>query len=112
MSWSYTTELKDKCTKNTINATEFGEAYIDMLGSLEATSYPRSRKTYKVWPLLVKCIQTGALWTTLMEDASTKKVVKGLLRLEIKYGEIMGISRDAGTNLFVQNLNPELNHKE
>ena len=111
-SWTYTAELKDKYTKNTINATAFTDISIDMLGSIEAKTFPKSRKTYKIYPLLVKCIQTGAVLTVAMEDATTKEVIKGLLRLEIRYGEIHGISRDAGTNLLEGNVNPELAHQE
>ena len=43
-----------------------------------------------------------------MEVATTKEVVKGLLRLDIRYGETTGISRDAGSNLLEHNLNPML----
>ena len=109
-SWAYTAELKDKYTKNTLNAIAFYDISIDMLGSIEAKTFPQSRKTYKIHPLLVKCIQTGAVWTVAMEDTTTKEVIKGLLRLEVRYREINGISRDAGSNLLESNINPELMH--
>ena len=48
--------------------------------------------------------QNKVYQVTLMEDPTTKEVV----RLEIRYGEITGISRDAGSNLLEQNLNPML----
>ena len=32
-SWAYTAELKDKYTKNTVNATAFSDISIDMMGS-------------------------------------------------------------------------------
>ena len=83
-SWTYTAELKDKYTKNTLNATAFYDISINMLGSIEAKTFPQSRKTYKIHPLLVKCIQTGAVWTVAMEDTTTKEVIKGLLRLEVR----------------------------
>ena len=50
----------------------------------------------------------GALWTNLMENATTKEVGKGLKKLELRLGEISGISRNSGSNLLEQNLNPIL----
>ena len=68
----------------------------------------QSRKTYKIYPLIVKCLQTASIWTIAMEAATTKEVVKALLRLEVRYGEIKGISRDAGSNLLQEYINPKL----
>ena len=79
-----------------------------MLGSVEAKTFPGSRKTYKIFPLIVKCIETAAIWAVAMEGATTQDVVKALLRLEVRYGEIKGISRDAGSNLLQGNINPPL----
>ena len=79
-----------------------------MLGSIEAKTFPGSRKTYKMYPLIVRCIETTSIWAVAMEDATTKEVVKALLRLEVRYGKIKGISRDAGSNLLQGNLNPLL----
>ena len=53
-SWTYTAKLSDKYTKNTVNATPFSDISIDMLGSLDAKTFPGSRKTYKIYPLIVK----------------------------------------------------------
>ena len=94
-SWTYTAKLNDKYTKTTINATPFSDVSIDMLGSIEAKTFPGSRKTYKMYPLFVKCIETASIWAVAMKAATTKEVVKALLRLEVRYGEIRGISRDA-----------------
>ena len=107
-SWTYTAKLNDKYTRTTINATPFADVSIDMLGSIEAKTFPGSRKTYKIFPLIVKCIETASIWAVAMEGATTKDVVKALLRLEVRYGEIKGISRDAGSNLLQGNLNPLL----
>ena len=90
-SWTYTTKLQDKYTKNTINAVPFKKISVDMLGSIDAKTYPESRNTYKVYPLLVKCIETGALWAGL---------------LEATFGEFTSIIRDAGSNLFKKNHQP------
>ena len=68
-----------------------------MLGPMDAKTYPGSKSNYKVYPLLVKCLQTGAIWATLMEGAGTNKVVKGLIKLEVIYGEITKICSDAGS---------------
>ena len=70
-----------------------------MLEIIDAKTFLGSRKTYKMYPLIVKCIETASIWAGAMEDATTKEVIKALLRLEIRYGEIKGISRDAGSNL-------------
>ena len=43
--WTYTVDQKDKYTKNTINAAPFKEVSIDMLGPMEAKTYPGSRNT-------------------------------------------------------------------
>ena len=45
-SWTYTAKLNDKYTRTTINATPFADVSIDMLGSIEAKTFPGSRKTY------------------------------------------------------------------
>ena len=86
--WTYTVNQKDKYTKNTINAVPFKEVSIDMLGPIEAKTYPGSRNSYKLYPLLAKCLQTGAVWATLMEGAGTHEVVKGLIKLELIYGQL------------------------
>ena len=39
-------------------------------------------------------------------------MVKAPLRLEVRYGNIKGISRDAGSNLLQGNINPELAQSE
>ena len=104
--------MNDKYTRTTINATPFSDVSIDMLGSIEAKTFPGSRKTYKMYPLIVKCIETASIWAVAMEAATKKEVVKALLRLEVRYGEIREISRDAGSNLLQGNLNPMLKSEE
>ena len=41
-----------------------------------------------------------------MENMSTEQVILGLLRLEVRYGRITKITRDAGSNM-MGNLNPK-----
>ena len=79
-SWTYTTKLQDKYTKNIINAVPFKKISVDMLGPIDAKMHPVSRNTYKVYPLLIKCIETGALWAGLIEGAGTSEVVKMLIK--------------------------------
>ena len=104
--WTYTVPQKDKYTKNTMNATPFREISIDMLGPIEAKTFPGAKKTYKLYPFLVRCLQTGAIWATLMEGAGTNEVVKALIKLEVTYGRVCRISSDAGSNMLRENLNP------
>ena len=42
-----------------------------------------------------------------MESMDTKQVILCLLRLENRYGKIIGISRDSGSNMLEDNLNPK-----
>ena len=42
-----------------------------------------------------------------MESMETKAVIMALLRLETRYGDIEGISRDSGSNMLEENLNPK-----
>ena len=45
-SWTYTAELEEKYTKNTVNGVPFKRVSIDMLGHLDAKQHPNSRRTY------------------------------------------------------------------
>ena len=54
-NWTYGKESHGKYTKNVI---PFKEIIIDMVGPVEAKTRPKSKKVY---PVLVKCLQTGVL---------------------------------------------------
>ena len=88
-------------------AGPFREISIDPLGAIVVKPFPGSRKTVKTFPLLIKCINSAAVQVILMETMETKAVIMSLLRLETRYGEIQGISRDSGSNLLEENLNPK-----
>ena len=70
--WTYTTDLQDKYTKNEMNAALFRDNGIDMLGPVETKTFPNYRVNYPTFPLLVKCLQIGAVWATLMEEKNKK----------------------------------------
>ena len=53
----------------------------------------------KAFTLLMKCINSSAVEVMLMECMHMKQIIMCLLRLEIRYGRIFGITRDSGTNM-------------
>ena len=61
----------------------------------------------KNFPLLIKCLNSSVIEVMLMETMDTKQVILCLLRLENRYGKIIAISRDSGTNMLAENMNPK-----
>ena len=104
-TWTYEAEMGNKYTKMHTSIGPFKEISMDPLGPCTVKSFPGSRKRIKIWPLMIKCINSGAITIYPMESMDTKQVILCLLRLETRYGELIGISRDSGTNLL--NLNPK-----
>ena len=51
------------------------------------------------WPLLIRCIDTGAVLCLIMESMETSSEVNALLRLQLRMGRIHKVSVDSGTNL-------------
>ena len=62
----------------------------------------------KNYPLVARCLNSGALEVLLMEGMETKDIILCLLKLELRHGPITMISRDSGTNLLTNNINPKL----
>ena len=90
---------------------------IDPLGHLEVKAFLKSRKVVKAWPLLARCLDTGAVLCLLMESMETKSVVNSLLRLQLRVGRIEKICMDQRTNMIelkrlVDSLNGLLQLKE
>jgi hypothetical protein len=106
-NWSYEAPLGSKYTRLKNQAGPFKEISIDPLGAIITKPFPGSIKTVKTFPLLIKCINSAAVQVILMESMETKAILMALLRLETRYGEIQGISRDSGTNMLEENLNPK-----
>ena len=106
-NWSYEAPLGSKYTRLKNQAGPFKEISIDPLGAIITKPFPGSRKTVKTFPQLIKCINSTAVQIILMETMETKAVIMSLLRLETRYGEIQGISRDSRSNLSEENLNPK-----
>ena len=82
---------------------------IDPLMPISSPAWPGSRKVVTLYPLLMKCINTGAIDISIMEDNTTRSIILKLLSLEARFGiGIKELSTDAGTNLIMNNLNPSL----
>ena len=52
-----------------------------------------------MWPLLVRCVDTGSVNCLMMKTMQSKSVVWALVRLQFRMGRIKKVSMDAGTNL-------------
>ena len=106
-NWTYSPPLGDKYVRLNNQIGPFREISMDPLGHIVIKPYPGARKTVKAFPLMIKCLHSAATGIILMESMETKQIIYSLLKLEAKYGELKGISRDAGTNMLTENLNPK-----
>ena len=66
---------------------------------MKVKAFNKSRKIVKVWPLLIRCVDTGAVLCLIMESIGIRSVVNALLRLQLIMGRIDKVSMDSGTNL-------------
>ena len=110
--WTYESILGNKYTKLEVQAKPFRDISIDILGEMKVKPHATSRGTVKNYPLVIKCMNSGAITVQLMEESKTKDVILALLRLETRWGKINMITRDAGTNLLVGNLNPKIESQD
>ena len=76
---------------------------MDPLGLIEVRMFARSRKTTKIFFLIVRCIDTGCISGVMMESMENKYLINGLLRLQLRFGKISKISKDQGANLLELN---------
>ena len=77
----------------------FENILLDPLGQIEVKAFNNARKVVKLWPLLVRCVDTGGVNCLMMESMQSKSVVGALVRLQFRMGRIKKVSMDAGTNL-------------
>ena len=92
--------MGNKYTKLDVHAKPFRDISIDILGEMKVKPHATSRGTVKNYPLLIKCMNNGAITVQLMEESKTKDVILALLRLETRWGKINMITRDAGTKIW------------
>ena len=68
-------------------------------GNLEVRAFNNSSKVVKLWPLLIRCVDTGSVSCLMIESMQSKSVVSSLIRLQFRMGRIKKVSIDAGSNL-------------
>merc|ERR1712030_142072 len=87
----------------------FENISLDMLGSMKAIPWTNAKKPMDIFPLLGKCVNTGAVMITMMDTPKTVSVIIGMLEIEARVGvKITKISVDRGSNFLVENLDPTL----
>ena len=107
----YTTELGRAYTQLG-GKKVFANISMDPLGPLSIQPWVGARKPTKKYPVVVKCLDYGAIWITMAESLETSQMTLCLLRLEQRFGAIDTITRDGGSDLLAGNLNPKLLGKE
>ena len=101
--------LRAKYTRQDTSKGPFQDISIDPFNPLNMIEpFEGSRSRVKNYPLVVRCLNSGALEVLLMEGMETKDIILYLLKLELRHGLITMISRDSGTNLLTNNFNPKL----
>ena len=75
-----------------------------MLDEIKIKAFPTSRTVVKNYPLIIKCLNSGAVTVLMMEESKTKDIVLAMLRLENRWGKINLIMMDAGRNELEGNL--------
>ena len=82
---------------------------IDPLMPIQTAAWIGSKKVVTLFPLLAKCLNTGNIDISLMEENTTRSILLTLLSLEARFAiKISLLLTDAGTNLLKENLNPKL----
>jgi len=66
---------------------------------MEIKMFSESRKTSKVYPLIIRCLDTGAVAGVMMDSMESKSVINALLRAQMRFGKMTRIAEDQGTNL-------------
>ena len=84
----------------------FQHLSLDLLGPLNFLPFPGSKKPVKMYILAVADKNYGAFETQIIDGASTKAILMGLLNIQNRFNKIKSISTDAGTAFI--NLNPEV----
>ena len=67
---------------------------VDLLGPVEVKMFAKSRKTTKVYPLIIRCLDTGAVAGVMMDSMESKSVINALLRIQMRFGKMSRIAKD------------------
>ena len=86
----------------------FQDISIDPLDYHLIKPFEGSRSTVKNYPMVVHCLNSGALEVLLMEVMETNDIILCFLKLELRHGPKTMISRDSRTNLLTNNINPRI----
>ena len=74
--WYYQQQLGNIYDKMDGFEHAFQNISLDPLGYMEVKAFNKSRKIVEVWPLLIGCVDTGAILCPFMESTETRSVVK------------------------------------
>ena len=84
-------EQSEWCYQQQLDNNSFERAFqnisLDPLGHLEVKAFSNSRKLVKVWLLLIRYMDTGAVLCQIMESMETRSVMNALLRLQLRMGK-------------------------
>ena len=108
---SYRVPLGLTYTKIDNTVTPFQEISVDPLMPIYSPAWIGSRKIVTLYPLLIKCLNTGNIDVSVMENNTTRSIIIKLLSLEARFGiTIEKLNSDAGSNLIKDNLNPTMKY--
>lgn len=85
-------------TENTGNVTPCSGTSVVGPRNLEEKTFPRSRRIYKIHPLIAEYLQSGHIWTAATEAGAIQELVKTRIKVEAEYEDIKGIGRTARRN--------------
>ena len=78
---------------------------IDLLGAIEISCFPGSRKTRKIYPLIIGDINYKGISFELLEGASGYDIALGLLTHQAKYSPLTLVISDKGTAVWSNVIN-------
>ena len=91
------------------NSKVFSDLSFDPLGRLEVCAWKKSKKKIQVYPILFKCLNTGAVWCTLSESIDSAGINTSLRRLSFVFGVTpQNLTHDCQPSFTDENLNPRL----
>ena len=56
--------------------------------------FAKSRKTTKIYPLIIRFLDTGAVAGVMIDSMESKSVTNGLLRIQMGFGKMPRIAKD------------------
>ena len=88
----------------------FQSISVDPQGHVDCKPWVGARTTIQCYPLMIKCLESGAIRVKLMFKNDTQHVIMALLQLESEFAvRIKHISVDFGSNMIINNINPKKN---